>query len=197
MNKKLLIVSLVSLFLFIIILLAVNFNYFSIIDNSISSSIPSIQNPFLTEIAKALDLVFDTSVIIVISLIIAACLFLTSKKDSLFFAVVMLANSAIVYFMKEIVVRARPENSLIASKDLSFPSGHTTTAIVFFGLLIYLAVKYRSKNLKINITFAVIMMIIIALSRIYLNVHWFSDILASIFLGLFVLSTSILIRKFC
>jgi len=98
---------------------------------------------------------------------------------------------------KVIIHRARPENALIEVSGYSFPSGHATMAIIFFSLLLYsFKDDIKNKALKnIFIASNIIFFLIIGLSRVYLNVHWFSDVLAGFGLGLFWLTLLILIFK--
>lgn len=123
-----------------------------------------------------------------------------SKKNfySAFFVFFSMAGGALIHILlKEIIGRERPENSLIAKTDFSMPSGHATMAIIFFSLLIYLFKdKIKNKFLKyLFIALNIILIISIGFSRIYLNVHWFSDVLAGYGLGLFWLTLLILIFK--
>lgn len=113
------------------------------------------------------------------------------------FAVSMLASGLLIYIIKEIVQRARPENALILESGFSFPSGHALISVVFFGFLIYFALKnMKNKSAKITISIILIAVILfIGKSRLILNVHWFSDVLAGFFLGLAILLASISIKQ--
>jgi len=188
-------IIIISLLLFILVLIGTT-SFLLNLDKTINQSTPDIQTTSLVSISKALDIVFDTKIILILSLLITIFLYYkSSKKESFLFASIMIVSSLIIYLLKEIIARARPLNSLISSTDLSFPSGHTTTAVVFFGLLIYLAWKNKSRYINQITTISIILLAIISFSRIYLNAHWFSDVLASIFLGLFILFSGISIRK--
>jgi undecaprenyl-diphosphatase len=162
---------------------------------------PSIENSFLISISKAIGFVFDTISLVIISLILSIILWLKNyKKQALFFSITNLIAAAIIYLAKEIIHRVRPENILINETNSSFPSGHATIAVVFFGLLIYLAMKkkneIRSSKLKIVTSIiSVFMILIIGFSRLYLNAHWLSDIIAGYCLGLFVLTSAIIFRE--
>ncbi|CAH0305428.1 hypothetical protein SRABI118_04561 [Massilia sp. Bi118] len=91
----------------------------------------------------------------------------------------MLLNVA----LKHIFQRARPslEDPLLTLSTYSFPSGHTAAATVFYGLLAcYLVRRVRTWPARAAIVAAcVAMVMLVALSRMYLGVHYLSDVLAA------------------
>ena len=97
--------------------------------------------------------------------------------------------------IKIVLQRTRPINALVIERTFSFPSGHALMAIIFFGILIYLFEHHikEKRNKSLLTASAVILVILISLSRVYLGVHWFSDILASFALGTFLLVLYIII----
>lgn len=109
----------------------------------------------------------------------------------------MLGGLLFETLIKFIIHRARPENALIKVSGYSFPSGHATMAIIFFSLLLY-AFKDDIKNKALKNIFIIsniILFLLVGLSRVYLNVHWLSDVLAGFGLGLFWLTLLILVFK--
>ena len=90
-----------------------------------------------------------------------------------------------------IIQRPRPEDfRLIEETGYSFPSGHSMASMAFYGLIIYFAFKYvKNKNAKIIIcTILSLLVLLIGISRIYLGVHYASDVIAG-----FVLSIAYLV----
>jgi undecaprenyl-diphosphatase len=99
---------------------------------------------------------------------------------------------------KWIVGRSRPSPDQVSVwavlNNNGFPSGHAFFSMVFFGLIIYFIVTYIDKSVyrSLTIAFLIFLIIIIGASRVYLGVHWPSDVLGGYlfggtFLGLFIL----------
>lgn len=100
--------------------------------------------------------------------------------------------------IKNIFQRPRPDESLhlIEQGGYSFASGHSITSMVVFGLLIYLVRKYTEDKKKANIltVLLAVPLIFIGLSRIYMGVHFPTDVLAGWCLGLAILMVLISIE---
>ena len=121
-----------------------------------------------------------------IPVLIIVCIFLFNKKKSHAYvnAVNYLSVVLVTFITKMVVNRARPTFNLIDIPDpYSFPSGHTLTSIVFYTFLCYIATKDR-KTRKYLLPLIVIMIILISISRIYLGVHYFSDVIGAILIAL-------------
>jgi len=99
----------------------------------------------------------------------------------------MAGDVLLVEFFKAIIASPRPLNGIIVETGYSFPSGHTTSSIVLFGILVYIVWR-QWKNMKVKVL-AVGLYVsevgVVGFDRIYLNVHWFSDVLGALFLGAF------------
>ncbi len=88
--------------------------------------------------------------------------------------------------IKYIVRRPRPEDiALISETGYSFPSTHAVMSMAVFGLIIYFTIKYAKSNaLKISVSIAFpIVILLVGISRVYLGVHYFSDVVAGWLLG--------------
>jgi len=128
------------------------------------------------------------SEIIIAFLIVATIILLSYKKFgeliTLYFS---LAGSAIFIFLGKIAFhRPRPEMALYYEPSFSFPSGHATIAVSFYGFIAYLLIRsIKDFKIKINIFFATtILVLLIGISRIYLDEHYLSDVYAGYLLGL-------------
>ena len=174
-------------------------NSFATIDLQTNSWAASIQTGSITAMAVIIAYIFDTTSLALISLMLAAYLFYRNyRKYGALLLVAMGGDALIVLIAKTVVHSPRPLNGLFYDTGFSFPSGHTTASIVFCGLLTYLiwqhwkSTKAKTASSAISIT----TISIVAFDRIYLNVHWFSDVVGGCLLGLFWLSFTLLVFRY-
>ena len=144
---------------------------------------------FATPIAKFITNFGGAIFIILLTVILIAVI--KNKKIGLS----ILTNLAIItilnQLLKRILQRPRPtEYRIIEESGYSFPSGHSMISMAFYGYLIYLIYKYvENKYVKwILISLLSILICLIGISRIYLGVHYTSDVL-----GGFLISISYLV----
>lgn len=102
------------------------------------------------------------------------------------------------YLGKIVFHRARPSAAIYAENSFSFPSGHATIAVSFYGFLAYFLFKIIEKRKsKINIFFITFITIfLIGFSRLYLGVHYFSDVWAGFLAGTIWLLIAIVISEY-
>jgi undecaprenyl-diphosphatase len=115
-------------------------------------------------------------------------IFLLQKniRRSVEIAAIGIGGFVINYCMKISFKRQRPPGPLIdALQNFSFPSGHATSAFIFYGLLIYLLWKSGlPKTLKIILSVILLLFsLLIGFSRMYLRVHYPSDVFAGFLIG--------------
>lgn len=125
--------------------------------------------------------------LIAVTLLIFSILCLLKKfKQGFWFAVTMAVNGTLVPFaLKNIFGRPRPSDGLFTRTGFSFPSGHSTGATIFYGMLIILALIYLKKKWQRRLACLVLSLIILLIlwSRVYLGYHFTTDVAASLFLG--------------
>ena len=118
-------------------------------------------------------------------------LFIKNKKIGLSIISNIVIIAVLNQLLKRILQRPRPtEFRIVEETGYSFPSGHSMVSMAFYGYLIYLIYRYiKNKYVKwILITILSILICLIGISRIYLGVHYTSDVL-----GGFLLSISYLV----
>ena len=114
---------------------------------------------------------------------ISICLLLLIKNKKVGISVLLnlILASLINYILKQILQRPRPiEYRIIDENGYSLPSGHSMVSMAFYGYLIYLIYRHiNNKYIKWSlITLLSLLIISIGISRIYLGVHYTSDVLA-------------------
>jgi undecaprenyl-diphosphatase len=142
----------------------------------------------------------DTKVLTALALIIFAFLLFKKKWRSaaiIFFSIGLTGISLL--FLKQLLNIARPELALqTIVNDPSFPSGHAGIAAAFFIIAAYLLAPRISSWVRreLMIVACVAVIILIGVSRLVLNVHWTSDVLAGWSLGAFMATSSILLVRY-
>jgi undecaprenyl-diphosphatase len=100
------------------------------------------------------------------------------------------ARPVLEFIIKAVVARDRPDfERLVAGNGPSFPSGHVMAAIALWGLL-PVVVSLYTRNRAVwwgSLCTSVLLIVSIAASRVYLGVHWFSDVTAGLIVGSFFL----------
>lgn len=190
MNKKQNIITLsIALILFIILTIIVSINKIPSFDTQIQSFFLNIRNDNLTKIITFITNIGSASSLITLSLLIL--INIKNKKYSISIIINLISVFLISQLAKIIITRPRPiEINLIEASGYSYPSGHTMVSMAYFGFLAYLAsIHIKNKILKnITITILIIIPTLIGLSRIYLGVHYPSDVLAGILLSIIYLT---------
>lgn len=169
-------------------------------DYKIADLISNFWHPALIKIFSFITFFGDIRVVAVL-LILAVAIFLIKNKKlySLILFIAFLAGEISSFFTKNIFERQRPpfDGLLTDSWGFSFPSGHVLRSIIFYGFIAYfIARDLNSKFFKIIVYFlAAVLIIGVGFSRIYLGVHWLSDVLAGYLFGLIWLIIGIIIME--
>lgn len=175
-----------SMAVFVFLLVEVTFlGHISWLDKAANEMI-SQQSALIILLSKGLHYLFSPISVIVMTVAIALIVWRKiGQREAILIAGLMLLGTAINQLIKLLVARPRPENALIALSDAAFPSGHTSATAVFFGILcMILLPKFKSSLLRISmISFSAFMVALVGFSRLYLQVHWLTDVLAGLALG--------------
>lgn len=167
----------ISLTIFIFISLCVYFNLTSSFDLTIYNFIISFKNDFLTNFLKVITLFGGEYIILLITF---SFLFIKNKKFFLSLFIDMILIVLFNYFLKLIFLRERPIDLMIINETgYSYPSGHSMVAVSFYGFILFLIWKMNIKKVyKYLFSFVIVLlMILIGISRIYLGVHFPSDVI--------------------
>lgn len=121
-----------------------------------------------------------------------------ARQDWFSIRVITIALSSLVLMivLKRLFQRKRPLSPLLsAAKGLSFPSGHAIMAVTFYGLILYIISKTGLPDPArwLAVVFLPLLMLAIGYSRVYLRVHYPSDVIAGFIIGLLWLMISLIV----
>lgn len=179
----------VSIFmgLFLLLMFLVIFDKISFLDNWFYNLLMSFRCGFLDNYFTGVTRFGDVGMVMFILL-----LFLIIFKDrrGIFLNISAIASVGINYVLKLIIRRDRPNGlRLVEQGGFSFPSGHTMISVCVYGYLLYI-VKSSVKNKFLRYFLSILLVILIlsiGISRVYVGVHYFSDVLAGYLLASVIL----------
>ena len=156
------------------------------LDFSTINFMEQIRAPFLTIFFKAVTVMGEWS--FVLGVLVLISLFFIIKKRFRYDLVlwpITAGGLGTAFVLKEIFHRGRPVGALVAETSSSFPSAHAVISIAFYSFVFYLLARntqrYFSRYLLIAALFLV--PILLGFSRLYLGVHYLSDVLAGYAIG--------------
>lgn len=159
-------------------------------DRFLTASIQSWRAPALTVLFRGATLSADTLTVTILVLIAVAVLVWTcNHREAVVLAVVVAIGTGLGNVAKRITERPRPPaaNAIIElPASFAFPSGHTLAAVLFWTLLAWIVVRtVHSTWIRVlAVVGGIAMAVLVGTSRVYLGVHWPSDVLASWILGI-------------
>jgi len=183
-----------SLILFLVI--GYSLEYVQIFDDFIYNLIGL--NSFLTPLMYFISFLFNVSIAPILSVLAMGILVYYKKiREAVIFTILVSFGAIVDLFMKNVFVRERPLGGLLAATDGSFPSGHTFFALIFFlSVSLCFGDFFREKNKMKFYLACIFSALLVGFSRIYLKMHWFSDVLAGFALGIFSFSFILFFVKY-
>ncbi|MCX6740297.1 MAG: LssY C-terminal domain-containing protein [Candidatus Parcubacteria bacterium] len=158
------------------------------VDVNLTSLLYTFRNPLLTLIFLKITLLGNWQLILAGIIIFSAILWLWQKKVYIFSLWLVMAGSALFSYLGKLIIhRPRPQNVAVFDlSSFSFPSGHATLALAFYGFIAYFLFKQiKSWKYKILILAAdLVLILLIGFSRMYLGFHFLSDIIGGYLLGI-------------
>lgn len=197
-HKKILYLNLAVFFIFALIAYFAKAGFLNGINLNISNAVASIWHINVAYFMIYVSDIFSPEWFSVISTVIIFILMYFKKNNLAVFFLFSIVGAISTHFsLKEFVAISRPVNSFIIETGLSFPSGHATVSLVFFLFFTFLVCQLKIKNsLKFfYTTLFVFLALLVSFSRLYLGVHYLSDILGGLILGLFWLTFGFLVAN--
>lgn len=192
------ILCVVAVMLFLALSEAVFRNILMDFDNKILKFVSENQTPALTRFTIFISGFGSSIFFLTASAVVAIYLYFRNKIDSFIFVVILYSAVILNIFLKYYYNRPRPEfDALVIENSNSYPSFHAMISLVLYSAIAYVIYK-STKNVKLSILISVlfgILILLIGLSRLYLGVHYPSDVLAGYVAGFIWIIIVILIQR--
>ena len=170
------------------------------IDNSLAQFLFSIRSNHVANLFFYFSKLGSLPVIIVTGSIAVSVFLFQRRFIFIISLLISLAGTGISILLGKVYFhRIRPDSLSFYNEVLySFPSGHAIIAVAFYGLLFYFIIRHSAKHKLLWTTFSVLFMLLLGFSRLYLCVHYLSDVFAGYSLGFLwlLLAVSIVEWKF-
>lgn len=186
MKRKIMMFILLIIFIFNLILIRNNLT--SEFDTNIALYFANNVNEYLTLFFKFISFICSPKMMIIINILLFIIFIVKKKLANLIIIISSLVSVIFNNLVKIIVRRPRPNIlNLVNEGTYSFPSGHSMISILFFGSIIYLLNKNNNKYRKTLTCIIIIFILLVGLSRLYLGIHFLTDVLSGYILGLLLL----------
>ena len=171
-------------------------------DGPITNWVVASRSTGIDDVFREVSFLGSTKVVILVSAIAALLAARRCPRLAIAIVVIALARPATEFLAKELVSRDRPVgNRLVGGEGYSFPSGHPLATAASWGMLPLVAALYTKRRalwwaIAIGVWTVVVL---VAMSRVWLGVHWTSDVIASIALAVIgvALAERFVIRPEC
>ncbi|NOU94304.1 phosphatase PAP2 family protein [Paenibacillus sp. LMG 31456] len=165
-------------------------------DRSIIQFVQNLEAPLLTNIMKFFSFIGSGNVVAILVIIIAVYLYkgLGHRRELVLFIGVNIGSGLLNKALKTVFQRARPTiHQIVEEAGYSFPSGHSMGAFTLYGVTAFLLWRHTSPaiNRVVLIIISSLMIVAIGISRIYLGVHYPSDVVGGYLASGFWLAISI------
>ena len=151
-----------------------------------------------TRIVEKITYLGGPRIAAILSIIVSLYMFIRHNfKAGIWSASTLVIGNLINVLAKNLIQRPRPSDKLVAIGGYSFPSGHTFGTALFIFFVVFLIVpQIKDVTLRRILTFlGFLWILIIALTRVYLHVHYPTDTIASVLLVLFLWESSLIIWR--
>jgi undecaprenyl-diphosphatase len=172
-------------------------------DTAILLFLRKLHTPLLDQVMIGITVLGEPTILVGITLVLSLVVLIRRQfAVGIVFAIAALGAAGLNVLLKDVFARARPalwERS-VDVRFYSFPSGHAMVSLVIYGLIGYLLANHYKHRSRLILSLAALLVVLIGFSRLYLGVHWPTDVIAGYAAGLVwliacILSLDILQRR--
>ncbi len=166
------------------------------VDTAILDAIHAHTSPLLDGVFAFATFMGGPGVVVVAVALVAYVFVRVARREAAIMAIGIVVAEVLDLVLKELFDRVRPELWLRAAvSGESFPSGHALASTVIYGLVAYTVARRRPGHATLIGAIAAFVIAAIAFSRLYLGVHWPSDVVAGVAIGYLCLTATIVIAR--
>jgi membrane-associated phospholipid phosphatase len=152
-------------------------------DDTTRTAVHQLASPGLTVAMRGISFLGSTYFLLALTIVVVVCFLLRHwQREAMLFAITMAGGGLLDVTLKHAFHRARPVPffNLVVPSSYSFPSGHALGSFCFYGALAaILATRLRDRSIRIALWYSsALIILLIGFSRIYLGVHYTTDVLA-------------------
>jgi len=169
------------------------------IDLNFSQAVQQFQPYWLTELLRFVSAGISPVPLSVAGAVVVVgyLMFRQHDRRTIVLIALMTAGNVLTYVLKPIFARPRPDSQLVhilsSETDYSFPSGHAVAVVLLGGMMVMFLQGMAIRRRRFWLVFVAGVMVLVGYSRVYLGVHWLSDVLAGYAVGL---GWTLLVRRF-
>lgn len=167
-------------------------------DKNILLYIHQFANPTLDSLMLGVTRVGDPRTVVPLTVLVFCFLWWKHYRlEAKFFLLNAFGGAVLSYVLKLVFTRSRPElwPRLILDPTFSYPSGHALGSMVLYGFLTYLIITLHPRYTKVWRAIGITLIVVIGFSRLYLGVHWPTDILAGYGIGFLWITVCIMLMR--
>ena len=181
-------ITIIFFITFLILGILVKLNITKSFDSQFYDLIIYFKSDILTNIFKIITFLGSYPFILSLNIIVLVLIIIT-KKNLFLIPINTILSILSNNIFKIIFKRLRPNILvLVTEKGYSYPSGHAMISILFYGSLIILINSLNIKGKRVINTLLLLIILLISISRVYLGVHYITDILGGYLLALSIIS---------
>lgn len=190
-------ICLVSLLLFFVFAKEIMEKDSALLDQQFSLFVYTLRTPFLTQLMLAITAFGDKLLLLFAATLSIIFAIRNHKKEAVLFCLALAMGAFLNTSFKAMAQRPRPYIApLVVEQYYSFPSGHAMNSFIFYSLIAYFSYHFfRNKKLTLVATcFSAGLILLIGFSRIYLGVHYLTDVIAGYLAGFWWFITILLVE---